>query len=306
MTHRLETQRGIALMLVLWVLTLLTIIAVGMTGAQRTETTLAGNQLATVRFRAAAEAGVSYAILNLLAPTPALDEEADVWIPDGMPRPWRFGGESLEIQVYNEGSRIDINQAPKDLLMALTAALDLAEDEGIALADAIEDWRDSNDISQLNGAEDDDYEAAGRSYGAKDGPFDSVEELQLVLGFDSELYRTLAPALTVDSGTAEVEQEFAHPLVQAAVQGITLAEAEVALQEKEALLESGFQEATSLNRGGPLYRIRVTRLVADEPGLSMETLVLLEPGTKPPFSQLWRRYGLVAARPSRSGDEDAR
>ncbi len=304
MSGRPAAQRGIALMLVLWVLALLTIIAVGLTAAQRTETTLAGNQLATVRFRAVAEAAVSFAILNLLAPATVLDEETDVWVPDGMARPWRFGGESLEIQVFNEASRIDLNVAGKELLVGLTAALELPEDEGAALADAVEDWRDLDDFTQLNGAEDGDYEAAGRSYGAKDRPFDSVEELQLVLGVDSELYRTLAPALTVDSGTPEVDQEFADPLVQAAVQGITLAEAELAQQEQQALIEDGAQEVVSLNRGGPLYRIRVTRLAEDEPGLSMEALVLVEPGDKPPFSLLWRRFGLVAERPAASAQEN--
>ena len=157
----LAAQRGIALMLVLWVLALLTIIAVGLTAAQRTETTLAGNQLATVRFRAVSEAAVSFAILNLLAPATVLDEETDVWVPDGMARPWRFGGESLEIQVFNEASRIDLNVAGKELLVGLTAALELPEEEGAALADAVEDWRDLDDFTQLNGAEDDDYEARG-------------------------------------------------------------------------------------------------------------------------------------------------
>lgn len=297
------SQRGIALMLVLWVLALLTIIAVGMTAAQRTESTLARNQLGTVRFRAAAEAGVNFTVLNLLAPPPVLEEEPDAWIPDGAPRPWTFAGETLEISVFNEASRIDLNKASKTLLVALTKALELPEDEAIALADAIEDWRDPDDLTQLNGAEDGEYQDAGRSYGAKDGPFDSVEELQQVLGVDSELYRALAPALTVDTGSADVDLEFAAPLVQAALQETTLKEAEAAKQEKEMLADAGFVEGPAISRGGPLYRIRVTRLDdGGEPGLSMEALVLVEQGKRPPFSLLWRRFGLVAERSAASGD----
>lgn len=296
MSGRGPSQRGIALMLVLWIVALLTIIAVGLTAAQRTESTLAGNQLATTRFRAAAEAAVSFTVLNLLARPQTLDEDADVWVPDGVARPWTFGGESLEIRVFNEASRIDLNKAPKELLVALAAALALPEDESAALADAIEDWRDADDLKQLNGAEDGDYEDAGRSYGAKDGPFDSVEELQQVLGVDSDLYRSLAPALTVDSGIEKVDEEFAESLVQAALRGTTLEEAVLAQEERDALLEAGFQEATSFSRGGPLYRIRVTRLVVDNPGMSMEALVLIEQGKTPPFSVLWRRFGLAAQR----------
>lgn len=303
MTPVRSLQRGIALMLVLWVLALLTIIAMGLTATQRTETVLAGNQLDMVRFRAAAEAGVNYAVLNLLAPPVVLEEDADTWVPDGVARPWRFAGESLEIKVFNEASRIDLNRAPKDLLGALFTAAGLPEDAAVALADAVEDWRDTNDLTQLNGAEDGDYENAGRSYGAKDGPFDSVEELQLVLGVDRDIYRTLAPALTVDSGSANVDRELAQPLVQAAVQGISLDEAELAQQEKDALAEAGAPGAAVPSRGGPLYRVRVTRMVENQAGLSMEALVRVEPGTRPPFSVLWRRFGLVADTRHSSTDE---
>lgn len=98
MSGRRSVQHGIALVLVLWVLALLTIIAVGMTMAQRTESTLVGNQLATTHFHALAEAGVSWAILNLLAPPLLTDEENEVWIPDGAPRSWTFAGETLRIR----------------------------------------------------------------------------------------------------------------------------------------------------------------------------------------------------------------
>ena len=289
-------------MLVLWVLALLTIIAVGLTAAQRTESSLTGNQLATARFRAAAEAGVSWALLNLLAPPTVFDEEAEVWVPDGAARPWVFAGESLEIRVFNDTSRIDLNTAPRDLLEALFGALELPEDEASALADAIEDWRDADDLAGLNGAEDPDYEDAGRSYGAKDGPFDSVEELQLVLGVSPALYRTLLPALTVDSGGGELNREFAPSLVLAALEGITL-EAEIERDERQAIAEEDESDPVPIDRGGPLYRIRVTQMVDQTPGLSMEALVRIEAGGVPPFSVLWRRFGLVADRRGTSAGE---
>lgn len=95
MKGRCSVQCGIALVLVFWALALLTIIAVGLTTAQRTESTLAGNQLVGARFYALAEAGVSWAILNLLIPVTIIDEETEIWVPDGMPRSWTFAGETL-------------------------------------------------------------------------------------------------------------------------------------------------------------------------------------------------------------------
>lgn len=292
LSHRRSHHRGIALVLVLWVLALLTVIAVGLTTAQRTESVLTRNQLAAARFRAAAEAGIAWTALHLLAPPSAFEDQADAaWIPDGAPRPFAFGDETLEIRIDNEYSRIDLNKAPKDLLAALVLAAGAQQETADALADAIEDWRDTNDLAELNGAEDGDYADAGLSYGAKDGPFDSVEELQLVLGMDRALYRLLAPALTVDADRNRVAQEYAPPLVQAALRGITLEEVEQEQDEQEDADDA--TDAPRIDRGGPLYRIRIARVVAGTPGLGMEALVRIQETRRPPVEVVWRRYGVM-------------
>jgi general secretion pathway protein K len=296
-------QRGIALLLVLWVLSLLTIIAVGLTAVQRTESALVANQLATARFQAAAEAGISWAMLNLLTPPTAFEEGTDAWVPDDAPRLWTFADEPLEIRVSNEVSRIDLNKASRNLLEALLAAVGLEQDRAGAVADAIVDWRDADDLTGLNGAEDSDYADAGRSYGAKDGPFDSVEELQEVLGMDPGLYRALAPALTV-SGRAEPDQGFAPPLVQAALQGVTLEQAQLGQEEQDSFGRAGDLESGHVGRGGPLYRIRVTSLRGGGAGPSMEALIRAGGRNTQPFEVLWRRFGLTTEKPvTVPGDE---
>jgi general secretion pathway protein K len=351
---RARQQRGIALILVLWVIVLLTIIAVGLTATQRTETTLAGNAVGTARFRALADAAVNYAMLNMMvqpvvapeaqgqgqtpgqAPgTSLLDEEqaANLWVPDGTPHPWSFDGEQLEIAVFNEASRIDLNQAPGELLLNLLIAAEVPQEQADALADAIIDWRDPDNLRSANGAEDSDYEAAGWPYGTKDGPFDSVEELQQVLGMTRALYQVIAPALTVASGSPQVVQDFASPLVLAALQGITVDEARQRIEEQKAdalLPQPGGAAPTTppralTNRGGPLYRIRVTLRRREDANPTMEVLVRsggsnttsattatsMQPAgqqvsaTNAPFRTLWRRYGLIPARPSAASDANA-
>jgi len=298
-------QRGIALILVLWVIALLILIAVGLTADQRTETSLASNQVESARFRALSDAAIAFAVYNLAAPVNLLQEElagleSDLWVPDGSARAWRFAGEDLSIVVTNEQSLIDLNQAPRELLRALLAALDLPPEESDALVDAVLDWRDPDDLHQLNGAEDPDYAAAGRPHGAKDGPFDSVEELQQVLGFDPALFLALAPVLTVAGSASPAHLELAPPLVRAAVEGTTVTEVERRLEQDAGLdLIPG---AALSNRGGPLYRIRVSRAAAGERGApSMEALVRVEPGLTPPFRVLWRN---LAPSPGRAPDLD--
>ena len=291
-SRKVGVKQGIALMLVLWIITLLTIIAVGLTTTQRTESALAANQVLGATFRAQAEAALNFAALNLLTQPPAealadknsMDSQG-FWLPDGQPRIWRWGEEALEIRIINEASLIDLNLADPGLLLGLMKAAGVQEPE--ALVDAILDWRDQDELHLVNGAEDEQYAAAGLPYGAKDGPFDSVEELGQVMGFDRELYQVLAPALTVSSGQASPIVEYAPPLVQAALQGIGLEELEERLaQEAEVLGEPSIFSG----RGGPLYRIQVRWQASGAAYRSMEALAKIEVGGQPPLQVLWRHY----------------
>jgi general secretion pathway protein K len=310
--------------LVLWVIALLTVMALGLTAAQRTESMLTANALDGAAFRAAADAAVAYAALNLLASptadpdapqTGAADEPA-AWLPDGTQHAWTFAEIPLAIAVHNEASRVDLNFADANLLTALLAVLGVPDEDGAALADRILDWRDPDDLKGLNGAEDPDYAAEDLRYGAKDGPFASVEELRLVMGMAPELYRRLAPEVTVDTGVAQVDEQFASPAVLAAVQGVTLEEAQLAVVERTQPAFPGALPGGGVatqGRGGPLYRIRVARATADadaagvaattagQPtgvnGPAMEALVHVVQGGQPPVRVLWRRYGLAPPPP---------
>lgn len=291
-------QRGIALVLVLWVIALLTVMALGLTTAQRTENALTRNQIDAARFRAQAEAVLALTALNLLTTPLETVPVEEVWVPSGSPRTLVLDGAELSVTLGNELSRLDLNRATKDQLAAL---IELAqgedgydETERDALADAIEDWRDADDLTQLNGAEDGDYDAAGLSYGAADEPFHSVEELRAVLGMTRELYRRLAPDLTVHNRSGRVEQRFASAHVLAALQGIALEDAEQLVLEREQPLLPDGQPARAVNRGGPLYRVRVAQAGTGLGRRQMEALVSVQRGGRPPFQVLWRRYGLLA------------
>lgn len=298
------TSRGIALVLVLWVLTLLTVMAVGMTAAQRTETALTENLIADARFRALADAAITYTVYNFSTP-PAGEGlamggkqgqvNADLpqpWLPNGTPRSWGFDGNQLTIAVSNEQSRINLNQAPAQVLAALLRALGVEEEPALAIADAISDWRDGDDLKLMHGAEDSDYQEAGRALGAKDAPFVAVEELQQVLGVSHALYRLLAPELTVDTASHQVDQTFASAAVLAALQGIPLDQAAIQLKQRDESALAGAPGTVAVNRGGPLYRIQVKEQGGTRTARTMEALVEIVPGQTPPFRLRWRRFGL--------------
>lgn len=285
-----KPHRGIALVLVLWVLALLTVMAIGLTTAQRTETALSDNHVSAARFRAAADAAIAFTVLLLSMPPPdPTNPEVAIWLPNGSAHPWRFGGLDLSIQIFNETSRIDLNSAPFDVLRALLIVLGAEDEAASAVAAAIVDWRDEDDLRTTDGAEDDDYESAGRLIGAKDNPFTMVEELQQVLGMTPDLYRGLAEEVSVDLEGAGFDERFASPAAISALQGIPLGDAQTLVAERDAPLFADGTAPPITERGGPLYRIRVSEAGA---GRRMESLVEIMPGMEQPYRVRWRRFGL--------------
>ncbi|WP_421780645.1 hypothetical protein [Kiloniella litopenaei] len=68
-----------------------------------------------------------------------------------------------------------------------------------SLTAAVLDWRDRNDIKRLNGAERRDYTAEGRTYGPRNAPFTTLQEVKGLLGMPPELFEKIAPHITLTS-----------------------------------------------------------------------------------------------------------
>lgn len=213
MLMKRQQQHGIALVIVLWIITLLAIMAGSFAYSMRTETTLAVHAVEQARARALAEAGIAFAALNLLI-TP---DPEDPWPIEGSVREWTFGQGVAQISVIDAAGKIDLNNGKRELLVGLLESAGVAADEAVALVDKIEDFRDADDATRLNGAEDDDYEAAGLLAGAKDAPFERVDELMQVLGMTPALYQQIAAALTVFSRQPGVNPEAASAQVLYAI-----------------------------------------------------------------------------------------
>jgi general secretion pathway protein K len=101
------------------------------------------------------------------------------------------------VRVDDESDRVNLNTAPGVLLRALVIEVGGAPGLASQLAAAILDWRTSGTFPRQGGAKTSDYQAAGRAYGPPGTPFQSVGELEDVLGMTPELFAGLAPHLTV-------------------------------------------------------------------------------------------------------------
>ncbi|WCE05143.1 type II secretion system protein GspK [Pseudoxanthomonas sp. JBR18] len=211
MTRRREPrlarqQRGVALLLVVWLIALLTALIGAFALTARVESLQGRVQAEGSVAQQVARAGLEYALLRVADPDPRTR-----WLPDGRAYAWRYGNSQLQIRLVDETGKVDLNQADAQTLAGLLRAVGVDDAQAGQLAAAVLDWRDSDALTQPGGgAEDADYAAAGRPYGAKDAPFESVAEVEQVLGWSPALYAKVAPYLTLYSGRNRPDATYAQ------------------------------------------------------------------------------------------------
>jgi general secretion pathway protein K len=209
----MNAARGAALLLVLWLIVLLTALVGGFAMLARTEHLQGRTLVRGLVAGNAARAGLEYALVRLAQP-----DLRRQWRADGRPYAWRFGDAELEITVIDENGKVDLNQSDAGLLAALFVATGVEQAQAGRLAAAIVDWRDPDLLTQpAGGAEDPDYASAGLPYGAKDAGFESIAELEQVLGMTPDLYARIEPHVTVYSGRSRPEPAFASAEVLTAL-----------------------------------------------------------------------------------------
>lgn len=205
MRQVIKNEKGIALFLVLWVLTLLSVIAGEFCFAMRTEVNMTRNFKGQTEAYYIALAGMNRAIGELIRnevippktsspkivgkeEEPEDEEDGERWRINTDIPPVPYGEGQFEVRIGNERGKININGANEALLKMMLKGFDLeAQQESIIVA-SIMDWRDKNNLHRLNGAEDDYYRSLPEPYECKNGDFDSVEELLMVRGVTPEIF----------------------------------------------------------------------------------------------------------------------
>jgi general secretion pathway protein K len=224
----MRNDRGIALLLVLWVLTVLMVIVFAFSFSTRVETysTLSFKEGMEKRF--IAQAGIERGIMEIFynkrfASVP----DKDIWMVNGTTYTGELGNGYYEVRIMDENGKVDINTAPDVLLKNLLIQLGLKIEESDAIVDAIMDWKDPDDLRRLNGAESDYYMTLPNPYKAKNANFDSVEELIFVKGITPELLygsegkKGLIEYVTVHSKSPQISINSAPREVLLSVPGIT-------------------------------------------------------------------------------------
>ncbi len=270
-------QKGIALVLVLWVALLMTVIAGSFALSARTESVQSRILFNQVQAEFLAEAGLNRAVFELRNPDPETR-----WIADGRPYEFTLNEAKISVQITDESGKIDLNLANEELLVGLFASVGVEFDEALALSDKIQDWRDPDEEVRLAGAEDEDYFAAGYSHGAKDAPFDTVPEILQVMGMSYELYRKIEPAITVYSGRGNLNLAFAPKEALMALDGINAQIAEDYIAQRHEIFDMSTQlpmliegQSGSLRSGSTTFSIVVKATLPNKQWAELDTTIRL-------------------------------
>jgi general secretion pathway protein K len=194
-------ENGVALLLTIWVLALLSVIVGEFCHAMRTEVNITRNFKEKTEAYYMSRAGLMQAIVELIrietTPVLIVDDEATKPKDDEEKIDWRinvaisdipFGTGVFSVKIENEAGKININRADENLLKMMLNKFELDDGEKDIIVDSILDWRDPDDLSRLHGAEDEYYQSLPEPYRARNDDFESVEELLLVKGITPEIF----------------------------------------------------------------------------------------------------------------------
>ena len=185
-------KQGSVLIIVLWIALGLVTVALLFGNSAMLEFRAAENRTAGWQAEQAIQAGLRYAvhlIQNMETPgaLPAFETYQAGPVPVGEAQFWFVGRANPAFNLgtpffglQDEAAKLNLNTATREMLEALPYMTP-------QLAGSILDWRDEDEEPSENGAESIAYLLRNPPYQAKNAPFDSVEELRLLIGAEPAL-----------------------------------------------------------------------------------------------------------------------
>lgn len=140
-----------------------------------------------------------------------------------------LGDTRVDIIFRDEISRINLSQAPVEVIEGLFRVVGVEAPLARHYAARVVAWRDDED---QGGSERAAYRAAGRIDGPRSGPFLHVAELALVLDIPPAVAAAVAPYVTVASGSDKINPMLADPPVLLALPGMSEDRVHTFLQDR--------------------------------------------------------------------------
>jgi general secretion pathway protein K len=274
-------ERGVALLLVLWIFMVLGVLAVDFARYIRDDAMAAVNFAEETRAYYLALAGMNRTIFEAdrqhertapgaPTPTPAVDDDEDEDEPlpaDGQWHDGEFAGGHYTVRMTDEASLISLNKADEALLTRVitnlmrggnaTTGMDRRKSNEVStVVDSILDWRDADNLRRAHGAESEFYLKRRPPYRAKNGFFDSPEELLRVRGVTPALYYGsdgmpgFRDVFSVYSRSPDINLRYAPAAVLQALLGVDADTAADLVSQRETD-ETGFKQQVDAQLADP-------------------------------------------------------
>ena len=262
-------ERGIALLLVIWTLALLSAIAVAVTADGRSARRIAQNVEQAARDRALAEGGIRWGIAQLL------DGQAQQRLPpDGRMQSVDIGTARVLVGIEAETGKFDLNTSPPAVLENLLLQAGAAAAEARRIVAAVEAYRKANRAEPGQ---------------PRQPAFLETLDLRRITSLDETLYRQILPFNTVYSGTPRLDPAVAPKQVLLAVQWLTVQQVEAMVHSRQLpgpavpLPQSYGEAGNYLGPSRPvIFRIRCAVRTGAESAVAASAIVEITGGAKAP------------------------
>ena len=193
-------KRGIALVVVMIAVFVLSVLAGAFAYSMKVETKLAMNANNQSDLEWIGRSGVEYArwILGQEMSCP-YDSLNQIWaggpggtcdtngaLAEATLKDVPIGNGTFTIKITDLERKVNVNTADQPTLDQIMRVIGADATEGSTIVDSIRDWVDTDDHTHVNGAESDYYQGLTPPYTAKNGPLDDISELLLIKGVREE------------------------------------------------------------------------------------------------------------------------
>lgn len=194
--HSADDDRGFILIFAIGICLLLAVVGATMGRSVQSALRSTSTAVEIAKAKAIADGGVA---IGLALVTESRDPEAMVCtVP---------GAGLIVLTVEDEGGKVSLNSDNPALLLALFTGLGTSREEAARYVSAIADYRDADNKERPNGAEAEAYAAAGFATAPKNADFETVAELDRVLGIPVALRVQAKPFLTASTSASGVDAD---------------------------------------------------------------------------------------------------
>ncbi|HEV2056595.1 MAG TPA: hypothetical protein VGV06_15735 [Methylomirabilota bacterium] len=292
----MKNERGFALLAVMLVMTLLAIVVTELAMSMRLEASMVRSFKDVTLATHLAEAAVQQAMREILGPgtIQGLDEDGtlsffrivgtSVLLVKQSRLPRRrvaLGAGEFSYRISDEEARLNLNAAPPDRVDRLLTALGLDKQARDIINDSLQDWKDADDLSRINGAESEDfYLKLPVPYRARNGALQDTAELLQIRGITREIYRGekghpgLADLVTVVGRNTVNMNTAPGPVLKAL--GLSDAEVIEITQTRTTTPYTSVPErfgGKGVGVGSATFRIEAEGLIAGEPRARIVAIV---------------------------------